>query len=200
MDQKEQMKKNLIEEINSYYDHYVYMADVMAVHNHMQSYVNSNSQILEIAPNFFRIVYAATIDSYMLTFARVYDNSKQAKSIVNLISKCKESSSLFDNMKEEVEKRLTDFESRIKTDEILAPAIDLIKHRRDKIFAHNDEKYFIHPEKDNSYLPMYALWFLSSFTKEVLLYLLEALGEKPIKETIYDKDFENLLNNLPQTI
>lgn len=194
MDQKEQMKQNLIEEINSYYDHYVYMADVMAVHNHMQSYINRNSQALEIAPNFFRIVYAATIDSYMLTFARMYDNSKQAKSIENLVLKCKKNISLFDNVKE-VEKRLVDFEARMKTDEFLAPAIETIKHRRDKIFAHNDEKYFIHPENDDSHLPMYELWILSNFTGEILNYLLEALGEKPIKETIYDNDFENLLNN-----
>ena len=199
MDQKEEMKQNLIKEINSYYDHYVYMADVMAVHNHMQGYVNKKSSKLEIAPNFFRIVYAATIDSFMLTFARLYDNSKQTKSIENLILKCKKNISLFDNMKE-VEKRLIDFETRMKTDEFLAPAIETIKHRRDKIFAHNDEKYFIHPEKDPSYLPMYELWFLRSFTKEVLLYLLKALGEEPIKETIYDKDFENLFNNSLKTI
>ncbi len=190
MDQKEQMKQNLIEEINSYYDQYVYMADVMAVHKHMQSYANQNNQILDIAPNFFKIVHAATIDSFMLTFARLYDNSKQTKSIENLILKCKKNISLFDNMKE-VEERLIDFETRMKTDEFLAPAIETIKHRRDKIFAHNDEKYFIHPEKDPSYLPMYELWFLRDFTKEVLIYLLKALDEKPIKDTIYDKDLDN---------
>ena len=67
MGQKEQMKQNLIEEINSYYAHYVYMADVMAVHNHMQSYVNQDSKMLEVSPNFFKIVYAATIDCYMMT-------------------------------------------------------------------------------------------------------------------------------------
>jgi len=40
---------------------------------------------------------------------------------------------------------------------------------------------------------MYELWFLRDFTKEVLLYLLEELGEKPIKETIYNNDLEKIV-------
>ncbi len=199
MSKKEEMKKDLIEEINSYYDHYVYMADVMAVHNHMQSYVNQKSSKLEIAPNFFRIVYAATIDSFMLTLARLYDNSQQAKSMKNLIDKCKKNDFLFSGV-ENVNKKLIEFESKMNNDEYISKAIKIIKHRRDKIFVHNDKKFFIHPEKDTSHLPMYALWFLRDFTKEVLIYLLDALGEKPSKETIYDKDLDNLFINYNKNI
>jgi len=89
MNQKEVMRENLIEEINSYYDHYVYMADVMAVCEHIGHFANFESNKLEIAPNFFKIVHAATIDCFNITFARLYDNSRQTKSIANLISKCK---------------------------------------------------------------------------------------------------------------
>lgn len=188
MSQKEEMKKNIIEEINSYYDHYVYMADVMAVYEHIG---NFDSNKLEIAPNFFKIVYASTIDSYMLTFARLYDNSEQTKSITNLIMKCRKNISLFNNI-EEVESKLTEFEKRMETDEFLLPAIETIKHRRDKLFVHNDKKYFNHPEKDNSSLPMYQLWMLRGFTREVLIYLLGALGEQPQKEVIYNNDLEKL--------
>lgn len=35
------------------------------------------------------------------------------------------------------------------------------------MLVYNDKKYFFHPEKDNSYLPMYQLWMLRDFTKEV---------------------------------
>lgn len=185
------MKKNIIEEINSYYDHYAYMADVMAVCEHIGNFINFDSNKLEIAPNFFKIVYASTIDSYMLTFARLYDNSEQTKSITNLITKCRKNISLFNNI-EEVESKLTEFEKRMETDEFLLPAIETIKHRRDKLFVHNDKKYFNHPEKDNSYLPMYQLWMLRDFTREVLIYLLGALGEQPQKEVIYNNDLEKM--------
>ena len=199
MGQKEQMKQNLIEEINSYYAHYVYMADVMAVHNHMQSYVNQDSKMLEVSPNFFKIVYAATIDCYMMTFARLYDNSEETKNMKNLIDKCKKNVFLFSDI-ENTNKKLIEFENKMNNDEYISPAIDIIKHRRDKIFAHNDKKFFIHQEKDPSRLPMYALWFLRDFTKEVLIYLLDALGEKPNKETIYNEDLDNLLISYSKNI
>lgn len=188
MSSKEEMKKNLVKEINSYYDHYVYMADVMAVCEHIGHFANFESDKLEIAPNFFKIVHAATIDSFMLTFARLYDNSEQTKSIQNLIDKCKKNLFLFSDDKN-VSEKLFEFECKMKEDEYIAPSISTIKHRRDKIFVHNDKKFFNHPEKDNSYLPMYQLWFLRDFTKEILTFLLDALGEKaPVKETIYNNE------------
>ena len=194
MSSKEEMKKNLVKEINSYYDHYVYMADVMAVCEHIGHFANFESHKLEIAPNFFKIVHAATIDSFMLTFARLYDNSEQTKSIQNLIDKCRKNISLFSDDKN-VSEKLVEFERKMKEDEYIAPAINTIKHRRDKIFVHNDKKFFNHPEKDNSHLPMYQLWFLRDFTKEVLIYLLYALGEKPVKDTIYNsEELENLFD------
>lgn len=187
MNQKDEMKKNLIEEINSYYDHYVYMADVMKVYEHIEHFANYESDKLKIAPNFFKIVHASTIDSFMLTFARLYDNSEQTKSIQNLIDKCRKNISLFSDA-DAVSKKLIEFEDKMMNDEYISPAINTIKHRRDKIFVHNDKKFFNHPEKDSSYLPMYQLWVLRDFTKEVLTYLLEALGGKPVKETIYNNE------------
>ena len=181
------MKNDLIIEIYSYYDHYVYMADVMKVYEHIEHFVNYESDKLNIAPNFFKIVQASTIDSFILTFARLYDNSIQTKTIPNLINKCKKNLPLFSD-KESVSKKLIEFENKMMNDEYISPAINTIKHRRDKIFVHNDKKFFNHPEKDNSHLPMYQLWFLRDFTKEVLIYLLDALGAKPVKETIYNNE------------
>lgn len=192
MDQKEQMKQNLIEEINIYYEHYTYMADVMAVHDHIKHFYDYERNKLETAFNFFCIANAATYDSCILSLARLYDNSEKSKNIANLILKCKKNIFLFNNDKE-VESKLIEFEEKMNNDTIVSPAINIIKYRRDKIFAHNDKKFFAHPENDDSYLPMYALWILRNFTKEVLSYLLKALGEKPIKETIYDNDLNNLL-------
>lgn len=192
MTQKENIRNNLIEDINSYYDHYVFMADVMAVSDHIEHFARFDTNKLENAPNFFKIVHAATIDSFMLTFARLYDNSEQTKSIKNLIKKCKDNISLFENS-EDVENKLNEYEKRMREDEYISSAIDIIKHRRDKIFVHNDKKFFNHPENDNSYLPMYQLWLLRDFTKEVLLYLLEKLGETPQKDVIYDKDLIKLV-------
>lgn len=193
------MKKNLIEDIKSYYEHYVYMADVMRVCDHIGEYEMFENEKLEIAPNFFRIVRAATIDSYMLTFARLYDNSEETKSIQNLIRKCKKNISLFFD-KENVSKKLIEFECRMEDDEEISSAIKTIKHRRDKMFVHNDKKFFNHPEKDTSYLPIQQLGILRVFTKEVLIYLLGELDETPIRETTYDNDLDKLFINSKENL
>lgn len=67
--------------------------------------------------------------------------------------------------------------------------------RRDKIFAHNDKKFFVDPNKDESYLPMYQLWFLRDFTGEVIKFLLDELEFSDTKTTIYDRDLSNLFVN-----
>lgn len=195
MNSKEEMTQNLINELNSYYSQYIYLVDIMNVFEHLGKFKVEEQKI---APNYFSITYAALIDSFMLTFARLYDNSKQTKSIQNLIDKCKKNIFLFSEQ-EKVENKLNEFEHKMKEDEFISPAITTIKYRRDKLFVHNDKKLFNHPENDSSHLPMYQLWFLRDFTNEVLSYLLDKLGEEPNQDAIYDNDLKKIIDYIKDT-
>lgn len=40
----------------------------------------------------------------------------------------------------------------------------------------NDKKYFLNPDKDDSHLPMYKIWFVRDFIEQVLLYFASVFG------------------------
>lgn len=188
MNQREHMINNLLSEIDGYYMNLVYIKDLLKVEEHMLGL-----QILEEqAPNFIIIVQCALIDSYMLCLMKLFDKSKQAKTIPNLILKCQKNIQLL-RSPDEASKRLAEFDERMKHDEYITHAIDTLRLRRDQYHAHNDKKYF--GEKiatDTSYLPKYYLCFLLNFTEEVLSYLWYQLSDKKCRETKYNNDLDSL--------
>lgn len=188
-----EMLKNIKIEIESYYDHYVYLADMMAVYQHISDVLKTVKEN-DAGINFLKITYAATIDSMMITFARLYDEDGNSKNINQLIEKCRKNSSLSID-KLELEKQLECFKNKLCNDEYLVPAVKTIKMRRDKMFAHNDKKFFNNPEKDTSYLPMYQLWFLRDYTKDLLQMLAHAYQITFSKDVIYDQDLNELVYN-----
>lgn len=194
---KDKMVSDLRQEVETFYDHYLYLCDIMAVSEHMG---NSSNLAKEKAPNFFRVVESACIDAMMMEFARLYDDDKNAKTIPSLLDKCMNNATLFTN-KKEIENKINEYKLKMKDDDYIPKAISTIKLRRDKIFAHNDRKFFVNPEKDDSYLPTYQLWFLRNFTGEVIHFLMDELASKVTKTTIYDKDLDNLckFDMFPQT-
>ena len=192
MDQQEVMKKNLLSEIDGYYMNLVYLKDLIKVEEHLArvSVVNT------LAPNFSLVTQCALIDSYMLSLMKLYDKSEKAKTIPNLIQKCKNNAKLFCSP-DEVSKKLVEWEEKINTDEYIAYAIKTLRMRRDQYHAHNDKKYF--GEKianDTSYLPKYYIWHLRNFTEEVLSYLWNQLTDESHRETKYNDDLENLLKKI----
>lgn len=191
------MISDLRQEVETFYDHYLYLRDIMAVSKHMG---DSSNLAKEKSPNFFRIVESACIDAMMMEFARLYDDDKSAKTIPSLLDKCMNNVTLFTN-KKKIENNINEYKRKIKDDDYIPKAISTIKLRRDKIFAHNDRKFFVNPEKDNSYLPTYQLWFLRDFTGEVIHFLMDELESKVTKTTIYDKDLDELckFDIFPQT-
>lgn len=194
MNQKEKMKNDLLEEINSYYRHFVYLKDIHKVFDHLNKMQldESGKQKLHQAPNFFMIVECGLIDSFMISLARLYDNSEDAKTIQALIKKSKRNISLF-NSNSDVRAKLEEFENELDdADGFISSAIETIKHRRDKMLVHNDKKYFQHPEKDNSHLPMYKIWMLIDFTEKLLNYLLQELSSESNLTTKYNEDLDNL--------
>ena len=97
MGAKEIMIENIKTEIASYYDHYVYLADMIEVYQHLDK-VLSTVQKESIGINFLKITPAATIDSMMMNLSRLFDDDKKSKSILQLIDKCRKNSSLLDDI------------------------------------------------------------------------------------------------------
>lgn len=137
MNQKEEMKRNLLEEIYGYFMQLVYLKDLISV----EEDIDYSKEKLQCAPNFTMIVECALIDSYMLALMKLYDKSDKAKTIPNLIKKCKDNINLFP-LKTDALAKLEGFEAKINQDEYIAHAIETLRSRRDSIHAHNDKKYF----------------------------------------------------------
>ena len=91
MDQKEEMKKNLLEELDDYFMQLVYLKDLLSV----EEDICDSREKLQCAPNFTLIVECALIDSYMIILMRLYDKSDKTQTIPNLIKKCKKNICLF---------------------------------------------------------------------------------------------------------
>lgn len=191
MNQKEEMRVKLVEEIDGYFMQLVYLKDVMSV----EEDISDNKEKLKLAPNFTLIVECALVDSYMLTFMKLYDKSEKTKTIPNLIKKCIANIHLFPSQ-DDILLKLREFEAKINEDEYIAHAIKTLTYRRDSVYVHNDNKYFGNKiQNDNSYLKMYHLWILASFTEEVLIYLFSQLTSDKSRQTKYNNDLGKLFEN-----
>lgn len=191
MTQKEVMKNNLLKEIDGFFMQLVYLKDLIDV----EEDIDDLKEKMKCAPNFTLIVECALIDSYMLAFMKLYDKSEQAKTIPNLIKKCKANISLFPSQDETLAK-LEEFETKICEDEYIAHAINTLIIRRDSVHVHNDNKYFGEKlQNDKTYLKKYHIWFLRDFTEEVLVYLFSQLSSEEHRKTKYNKDLSDLFEN-----
>ena len=190
MNQKEKMRKYLLEELDDYFMQLVYLKDLLSV----EEEIHRSEDRLQSAPNFTLIVECALIDSYMMLLMKLYDKSDKTQTIPNLIKKCKNNIALFKAPNDTLSK-LNEFEARLSQDDCISHAIKTLTNRRDSIYAHNDKKYFGKKLiKDTSYLKMYHIWNLVNYTEEVLNYLFSQLSSNEEKrKTKYDKDLSNLL-------
>ena len=152
----------------------------------------------ESVPNFALVISCALVDSYMLVLIKLYDKSEQAKTIPNLIEKCKKNINLFPSNNDTLNK-LNEFQEKITNDEFISHTIKTLITRRDSILVHNDKKYFGEKLKnDISYLKKYHIWILRDFTEEVLNYLFSQLSSLSSEETLktkYNCDLCNLFKN-----
>lgn len=191
MNQKEEMKRNLLKEIDGFFMQLIYLKDLISV----EEDIDKHDEKMKCAPNFTLIVECALIDGYMLALMKLYDKSKEAKTIPNLIKKCKDNISLFPSQDDTLIK-LKEFETKINEDEYITHAIETLKIRRDSVHVHNDKKYFGNKlQKDKTYLKKYHIWILRDFTEEVLVYLFSQLSSGEPWKTKYNKDLSNLFEN-----
>lgn len=189
--QKQKMIDDFLKELEAYNNHYVYLSDLVSICEYFYNYDFEKSK----APNSMRIIDAACVDTMMIEFAKFYENNEDAKSIQTLLKKCLDDGnlSLFQN-KNQVQTKINEFNDKIEKDEYISTGINTIKERRDKYLAHNDSKCFVDQTKDDSYLPMYKLWIMKDFIKEVIYFLYAELGGNTdsLKKTIYNDDIKNI--------
>lgn len=188
MNQQEKMKMDILKDIDGYLMQLVYLKDLIDV----EKDIGNNKEKMQCAPNFTLIIECALADSYMLALMKLYDKSQKAKTIPNLIKKCKSNIDLFPSKNETLVK-LEEFEKEMNEDEIITHAIKTLIKRRDSIHVHNDQQYFGEKlQNDNSYLKTYHIWILTNFTENVLNYLFSQLSSEEIRKTKYDKDLKKL--------
>lgn len=191
MSTKEKMIEDFLKELNGYFMQLSYLKDMISVKTDMSLL----KEKMQHSPNFTLTVECALSDGYTLALMRLYDKSKETKTIPNLIEKCKENIHLFES-KEDTKIKLEEFEAKLKDGTPIAKAIEILKLRRDTYYVHNDNKYFGEKlQEDKSYLPMYVICELRDFTEEVLEYLHSQLSQEEHRQTRYDKDLKNLFEN-----
>ncbi|HFL3266444.1 TPA: hypothetical protein ACG3I4_002393 [Clostridioides difficile] len=192
MKQNEEMKKNLLQEIDGYFMQLVYLKDLISV----EEDIDSHEEKMNCSPNFTLIVKCALSDSYMLALMKLYDKSEKAKTIPNLIRKCEENFFLFPS-KDEALLKLKEFNTKLSENEDIKHAIETLRTRRDTFHVHNDKKYFgVKIQNDKTYLKKYHIWILRNFTEDVLNYICLQLSSQITRKTKYDKcdaDLEHLL-------
>lgn len=191
---KENLKNDFLKELDGYFMQLSYLHDLDAVDKD----ILKHNKEMERAPTFKLIIECALMNDYMITFMRLYDKDKNAKTIKKLIEKTNCNIHLFPNSKHDcIKKKLSEFENTMNTNANISHAIEVLEMRRDKILAHNDSKYFgIKQINDTSYLPMHQLWELFFFTKEVLFYIFSLLSDNATEPIQYKPQYNEDLSKL----
>ncbi len=173
-------KEELLEYTKNYYEQYLYVYDIYNAFLDSSIAEKHGSK----ANAYFKMLTSACIDSYIMTLARLYDELGDPETINKLINTCKDHKDLFSHP-DEMFGFITEKGRELKKDKMLRNAIEVIRHRRNKYIAHNDEAYFAHnydsdsAVADKKKLPSYQVWMLIKYTRDLL--------EKILDELEYDK-------------
>ena len=189
-------KEQILLETTLFYDQYLYVKDVMRVFLDADAAEKNQNK----SKNFFMISASACIDSYSMTLSRMYEKDSKSKTIYSLINKCKNNKDLFEKPDEMME-YLTTFNRNLKQDEYLKNAINILSHRRNKIFAHNDKECFIEyptefSDGTKNHVPLFQLWMLIKVTGELLQKISHELGcdIENLMSVKYDGDLTDLID------
>lgn len=189
MNQKEKMKTDLLNEIEGYVMQLNYVKDLTQV----KADIKKNREKMQCAPCFTLITECALSDAYLLAFMRLYDKSQQAKTIPNLIKKCRANADIFPS-KEETLLKLDEFEKNLNEDEDIACVVKTLTTWRDSFHVHNDCKYFGEKlQNDKPALKTSQIILLENFTDRILDYLFSQLSSEEVPKPKYDRDLEKLL-------
>ncbi len=189
------MRNEIIEEVENFYEQYLYLKDIY------NTYLDCAmaEEYSESGKTFLKMASSACIDSYMMTLARLFDEDGKSAKLSEMINKCKQNKSVFENP-DDTFAFLTEHARKLKQDKDLKNAVAIIGHRRNKYFAHNDKEYFQHSKEtdkvvtDSSYLPSYEIWMLIKWIKELLEKLMQELDTSPSDmQAKYNRDLAELI-------
>lgn len=188
MGQQEKMRNDFLKEVEAYILQLLYTKDLISVLKDVEDLEHK----LATAPNFTLITECALSDSYMLVLMRLYDKSKESKNIYSLIEKCKKNSFLFENEKVVLSK-IAEFQDELEEDQYISHTVNVLRERRDTIYAHNDSKYFGDKiEKDKTCLKTFHIQILVNFTERILTYIFSQLSSEEMNKVKYDNDLKKL--------
>jgi hypothetical protein len=162
---KELLKEIQTDIVNFYYE-YASLYNTIEAYTEVSNFLE-NYEVDFMGKNFLLTSNEALVDSMMMAFARLYDNNNCSKNIQFLIKECINSCKSANDSKT-LCVELNKIRNELSANQIISDAIKIIKFRRNKHYAHNDKIFFRKPEKDTTYLPMYKLWILRDFTKNLL--------------------------------
>ena len=197
--QKEIMQDSLKAELRAYFREYAAIQNSVDLHDELfkMTLNESGQKAWNRAPLFFSISFDALSDSFSISLAKLFDKDKSAKSIWNLIQRCKNESHFFPDAKK-VKQGLGELEKELEQNCLVDNALCVLQNRRDKLYAHNDKKFFIKPEKVlEKPLHTYQIWELLRWIKRVLMFLTGELSVDISDFEMYSEhpDLENLLSN-----
>lgn len=197
--QKEVMQNNLRVELRAYFREYTSIQNAVDLHDELfkMTLNESGQQTWNQAPLFFSTIFDALSDSFSISLAKLFDKDTSAKSMWKLIQKCKSESHLFPDAKK-VSQELEVLEKELAENRLVDNALCVLQNRRDKLYAHNDKKFFIEPEKVLAEpLHTYQVWELLKWIRHVLMFLISELSVDVSDFEEYSKhsDLKNLLSN-----
>lgn len=196
MSQQEKMKNDFLKEVEGYILQLLYTQDLISVLKDIRDLEHK----MAAAPNFTLITECALSDSYMLVLMRLYDKSKKSKNIYSLIEKCKKNSFLFKN-KKDVLSKIDEFQDELEKDEFISHTVNVLRERRDTIYAHNDSKYFGYKiEEDKTYLKTFHIQILVDFTERILTYIFSQLSSEVMNKVKYDNDLKKIFEKQSSSI
>ena len=149
--------------------------------------------------NFLLTSNESLVNNMMMSFARLYDNNDCSKNVQFLIEECINNCEFANNSKTlciELNKMCNE----LSTNQIIRDIIKIIKFRRNKHYAHNDKIFLGKPEKDTTYLPMYKLWVLRDFTKNLLELLAKSFDVRLDYNLLLINDFKYLRDLILQKV
>lgn len=197
--QKEIMQNYLKEELRAYFREYTAIQNSVGLHGELFAMTlnESGQKTWNRAPFFFSTTYDALSDSFSIALAKLFDKDESAKSIWKLIQRCRNESHLFPDAKK-IEQGLDVLERELAQNSLVDNALCVLQNRRDKLYAHNDKKFFLKPEKIlEEPLHNYQIWELLKWIRNILMFLASELSVdvSDFKEYSKNSDLKNLLSD-----
>ncbi|MES5896739.1 hypothetical protein [Bacillus cereus group sp. RP43] len=117
---------------------------------HIQKHRNEHLDELNIAPAFFTLTLHSVFNDVIITLAKLYEHGKQTANLNKLINIADANRALFDYKEHAIDPLMItnkEIENHKKIIEEKEESLNNLFMWRDKVYAHNDMKYFFDKEQ-----------------------------------------------------